>query len=175
MKRGSTRQGQIPEPRREAKEVRTFRTFPSQTLVKTLRIVGRMEVVWCLSALSSQTRSSWTCCPAGIHQVLGSLLWLLQQPEDHWVAEVQASHGLLYGGGQRVWLQPDDCHQIVSTPVLCADFALSSKSLLPWLPGTYSPSCEAFRETIRKADAPKKKMFCNVWHKRYKLGNGASS
>lgn len=60
--------------------------------------------------LSLQTQSIWLCCPTGLHQVFRSLLRLLQQPEDHRVAEVQVTHGLLHGGGQRVRLQPYDRH-----------------------------------------------------------------
>ncbi|CAO2578718.1 hypothetical protein LEMLEM_LOCUS682, partial [Lemmus lemmus] len=57
-----------------------------------------------------QTRTVDGLWRHGLHQIFCSLLWLLQQSEDQRVAEVQAAHGVLHGGGQRVWLQLDDCH-----------------------------------------------------------------
>lgn len=67
----------------------------------------------------------------GLYQVLCTLLWLLQQPEDHRVAEVPAAYGLLYGGGQRVRLQPDDCYSIVSMTVSSTGFDFTATAHSP--------------------------------------------
>lgn len=44
---------------------------------------------------------------SGVLQILSPLLWLLQQPEDHWAAEVPPPAVLPHGRSGDFWLQPD--------------------------------------------------------------------
>lgn len=82
--------------------------------------------------------------PPGLHQILSTLLWLLQQPEDNRLAEIQAANGIFHGWDQRIWLQPDGCYKIVSA----ADIAPSAKSTQTVFDGSLKESVEFKSGTI---------------------------
>lgn len=50
----------------------------------------------------------------GLLQIFRPFLWILQQPEDHWLPEVQATPVLSLGWDWNLRLQPDGCNPHVS-------------------------------------------------------------